>query len=54
MYDRVYESMVQAGVAEKYQRPVLFDVVGKKVSNTEREFAYGLPTRYVRILRASS
>ena len=46
MYDLVYESMVKAGIAEKYAKPTLFDIEGGRVAHTEREWAYGLPSRY--------
>lgn len=46
VYDLVYESMVNAGIAEKYAKPSLFDIVGGRVAHTEREWAYGLPSRY--------
>lgn len=46
MYDRVYESMVKSGIAEKYAKPSLFDIEGGRVSHTEREWAYGLPSQY--------
>jgi hypothetical protein len=45
-YDLVYESMVKAGIAEKYVKPTLFDIDGGRVAQTEREWAYGLPSRY--------
>lgn len=46
MYDLVYESMVKAGIAEKIAKPCLFDIDGGRIAHTDREWAYGLPTRY--------
>jgi hypothetical protein len=44
MYDNVYDTMVDAGVAELLPEPVTYDIYG--VETTDPKLMYGCPTKY--------
>jgi hypothetical protein len=44
MYNNVYETMVDEGVADLFPEPVTFDIDG--VETTDLKLMYGCPTKY--------
>jgi hypothetical protein len=44
MYDNVYESMVEAGIAEKLEEEKMYDIKGEETDKVDEMF--GRPTKF--------